>query len=162
ALLGLVLLGVDHDLGVVRNLVRVVDAGEALDLTRERLRVEALHIAARALLDRRLDEHLDERAELLDRLARVLARLVVRRERGGVPRQARGDPTDALDVRVAVLLREAEALRQIRAHGVAVEVLDDMSAAVELGPDEMRDRRLAGAGEAGEPEREASTANGVG
>ena len=28
------------------------------------------------------------------------------------------------------------------AHRVAVEVLDDVAAALELGPDEMRDRRL--------------------
>ena len=31
----------------------------------------------------------------------------------------------------------------MRADGVAVEVLDDEAAAVELGPDEVRDRRLA-------------------
>ena len=49
----------------------------------------------------------------------------------------------ALDVRVAVLLREAEALREVRADGVAVEVLDDEAAAVELGADEVRDRGLA-------------------
>ena len=34
--------------------------------------------------------------------------------------------------------------------------------AVELGPDEVRDRRLARAREAGEPEREAAAADGVG
>ena len=50
--------------------------------------------------------------------------------------QPRGDPADALDVRVAVLLREAEALRQVRAHGVAVEVLDERPAALELGADD--------------------------
>ena len=44
----------------------------------------------------------------------------------------------------------------MRADGVAVEVLDDVAAPVELGPDEVRDGRLAGAREAGEPEREAA------
>ena len=58
------------------------------------------------------------------------ARLLVGRDRrrdhgAAVARQPRGDPADALDVRVAVLLREAEALREVRAHGVAVEVLDE-------------------------------------
>ncbi len=76
-------------------------------------------------------------------------------------REPRRDPADALDVRVAVLLREAEALREMRAHGVAVEVLDDRAALLELRADEVRDRRLAGAGEAGEPEREAAAARPV-
>jgi hypothetical protein len=41
-------------------------------------------------------------------------------------------------------------------HVVAVEVLDDEAAPVELRADEMRDRRLAGAGQPREPEREAA------
>ena len=49
----------------------------------------------------------------------------------------------APDVRVAILLREAEALREVGADGVAVEVLDDDAALVELGADDVRDRRLA-------------------
>ena len=145
-------------------LVRVVDAGEALDLARERLLVETLHVAPRALVDRGLDEDLDERAVLLDHRARLLPRLLVGRDRGGdhgaaLARQPGGDPADPLDVRVAVLLREAEALREVRAHGVAVQVLDDEAAAVELGPDQVGDRGLAGAREPGEPEREAAVAD---
>jgi hypothetical protein len=46
----------------------------------------------------------------------------------------------------------------VRAHGVAVEVLDDVAAPVELGPDEVRDRGLASAREPGEPEGEAAVA----
>ena len=46
----------------------------------------------------------------------------------------------------------------MRAHRVAVQVLDDVPAAVELGADVVRDRGLARSGETGEPEREASTA----
>jgi hypothetical protein len=42
----------------------------------------------------------------------------------------------------------------VRADGVAVEVLDDVAAPVELRPDEVRDGGLAGAREPGEPERE--------
>ncbi len=149
--------------GLVGRLVRVVDAREALDLAGERLLVEALHVALRALLHRGCDVHLHERAPLLDHLASLLPRLLVRRDgrgddRAALPRQPRGDPADALDVRVAVLLREAEALGEARADGVAVEVLDDEAAPVELGPDEMRDRRLPGAREPGEPQREATVA----
>ena len=160
-LLGLQLLGVEHELGAHRLLVRVRHAGELLDLALERLLVEALHVAAGALVDRRLDVDLDEGADRLDPVAGLLPRLLVRRDRGrdhgaALARDPRGDPADALDVRVAVLLREAEALREVHADVVAVQVLDDEAAPVELGADEVRDGRLAGAREPGEPEREAA------
>ena len=143
-------LRVDDDLGVLRRLVRVVDAREALDLAGERLRVEAVHVAARALVERGPDVDLDERAVLLDQRACVAARLGVRRDRrdddgAAVARDPRGDPAEPLDVRVAVLLREAEALREVRANRVAVQVLDDEAAPVHLGADVVRDRRLPGA-----------------
>jgi hypothetical protein len=79
-----------------------------------------------------------------------------------VARQARRDPADPLDVGVAVLLREAEALREVRADGVAVEVLDDRAALLDRGADQVGDRRLAGAAQAGEPEREPAFAAAVG
>ena len=137
------------------------DAGELLDLAGERLRVEALDVAPGALVDRRVDEHLDERRVLLDHLAGLLPRLLVGRDRrddhgGAGAREARGDPADPLDVGVPVLLREAEALREVRADDVAVEVLDDQAAPLELGPDVVGDRRLAGPGEAREPQGEAA------
>ena len=50
----------------------------------------------------------------------------------------------------------------MRAHGVAVEVLDDEAAALELRADEVRDRRLARARQPREPEREAALAAAVG
>ena len=50
----------------------------------------------------------------------------------------------------------------MRAHRVAVEVLDDEPAAVHLGADVVRDRRLPGAREPGEPEGEAAAAIGLG
>src|SRR4029077_966004 len=159
ALFRLVLLRVDAHLGIARLLVRVVDTGEALDLTLESLLIETLDVAARALLDGRGDVHLDERAPLLDELPRLLARLLVRRDRrcdhrGAVSGQARGYPADSLDVRVTVLLREPEPLRQVRAHRVAVEVLDDRAAFLDCGTDEMRNGRLARARKPGEPQRE--------
>ena len=45
---------------------------------------------------------------------------------------------------------------------VAVEVLDDAAAGIELGAHDVGDRRLARAGQAGEPEREAAAALAVG
>ena len=148
-------------LGLERLLVRRRDAGEVLDLAGERGRVEPLRIAARALLERRRDVDLDERRVLLDEGARVAAHLLVRRDRRddhdrAGAREPRSDPADARDVRVAVLLREAEALREMGADDVAVEVVDDEAAALELGLDVVRDRRLARAREAREPEDEAA------
>ena len=134
ALGGRLLLGADVHVGARRRLVGVADAGELLDLAGEGLRVEALHVAAGALLDRGVDEHLDEGAELLDQAARRGARLDVGRDRRDQRHdagagEAAGDPADALDVRVAVLLREPEALGEVGAHDVAVEVLGERTRA---------------------------------
>ena len=143
------MLRLDADLGARRRLIGVGHAGELLDLTAERLLVETLDVPARALLDGRVDEHLDKRAVLLDHRARPVARLRVRRDRrhdhcGSVAREPRRDPADAVDVRVAVLLREAEPLGQVLTHLVAVEPLDEEPAPLELGADELGDRGLAG------------------
>src|SRR3954452_1419697 len=81
ALLGRVLLRLDPDVGARRFLVRVVYAGEALDLALERLLVQAFDVTARALLDRCRDVNLDERPPLLDELARLPPGLLVRRDR---------------------------------------------------------------------------------
>ncbi len=140
--------------------------GEALDLSGERLRIEAVHVATRALVERRADVDLDERAVLLDERASVRPRLLVGRDRrdddgAAVSRDARRHPAEPLDVRVAILLREAEALREVRAHRVAVEVLDDEAAAIHLRADVVRDRRLARAGETREPEGEATASVGL-
>src|SRR5262245_34671896 len=51
---------VDDHLGVLRRLVRRIDAGEVLDLALLRASVETLRIAPHALLERSVDEHLDE------------------------------------------------------------------------------------------------------
>src|SRR3954452_13702632 len=108
ALLGRVLLRLDPDVGARRLLVRVVDAGEALDLALERLLVQAFDVTARALLDRFRDVPLDKRPPLLAELARLPPGLLVRRDRRRdhsrtVTRQPRRDPADPPDVGVTVL-----------------------------------------------------------
>src|SRR5262249_22492332 len=138
----------EPQLRVGRLLVRRRDTGELVDFARERGRIETLRVAARTLLERRRDVDLHEGRVLLDEGARVAAHLLVRRDRrdddyrAGAG-QTGGDPPDARDVRVAVLFREAEALREMRADDVTVEVVDDEAAALELGLDAVRDRRLA-------------------
>ena len=71
--------------------------------------------------------------EVVDPAAHLVAHRPVRRDRGGhrddavAGEQARDAP-DAADVGVAVLLREAEPLREVLAHLVAVEQLDPVAA----------------------------------
>src|ERR671925_330596 len=71
--------------------------------------------------------------------------------RGPVPRKPRGDPADSIDIRVAVGLREAEALGEVLAHLVAVEPLDEEASQLQLRAHELRDCRLAGAREPCKP-----------
>src|SRR4029453_3252986 len=151
-------LGVDPQLRLARLLVGVRHAGELLELSGEGLFVQALHIAPGALLDRGGHVHLHERPLLPDQFARMAPRFLVRRDRRDEHRRAvagqpRGDPADPFDVRVAVLLRKAEAFRKMRPDNVAVQVLDEVAPALELGTDDLCDRRLPGAGQPGEPER---------
>src|SRR5579884_2399262 len=143
--------GVQPQLGLGGLLVRRRHPGELVDLAGEGRRVEPLRVAAGALLERGGDVDLDERRVLLDEGAGVPAGLLVGRDgrddHGGPgPRQARRDPADARDVRVAVVLREAEPLREVGADDVAVEVVDDEASPLELRLDDVRDRRLAGPG----------------
>src|SRR5262245_15312491 len=157
------LVRVAGDLGPERRLVRVADAGELLDLAGARLLVEALHVALLADGERRVDEHFDEtRGVLADLVADLAVRADRRADRDAAVLGERvRDPADAADVRVAVRLPEAEALRQVRAHDVAVEDLVVEVALLELALELRGDRRLAGAREAGEPDHESGVVHGV-
>jgi hypothetical protein len=75
--------------------------------------------------------------------------------------QVRDEP-DPKDVRVAVLAGEPEPLRQVRANHVAVQQLDLLVAMPELVEEHLRERRLAGPGEAGEPDRDAAFVEVIG
>ena len=150
--------GRDHDLRVVRGLVGVGDPGELLDLAGASLGVQALQVAPLALLQGGRDVHLAE--AVADHLADHVAGLDVRRDgrtdhARAVPRQQLGHEPDAEDVGVAVLTAEAEALRQVGAHDVAVEVLDQHAAPLDLRPDQLGDGALPGPGQAGEPDGES-------
>ena len=102
ALLHRLLLGVDSDFGVQGLLVRVGDAGEVLDLTPDRLLVEALHVATGQLFDAALGVDLDEVA---DELAVLVADLAIGRNRGGDNRDAVAAQTDKPVLTVPLPLR---------------------------------------------------------
>ena len=153
--------GVDADVGVLRLLVGGGDAGELGDLAAAGLGVEALAVAALALLERGGDVDEEERAAgLVDHGADLLAGLVEGGD-GADDREAAvagdlgGDPADAADVGLAVRLREGQAGREVAAHDVAVEGGDGAGALLE---DAVHQRLgqggLAAAGEAGEEEDE--------
>ena len=104
--------GVDAQVGVGRLLVGRGDAREVRDLAASRLGVEALPVAALALLERGRDVHEEERAAggLGHRLGRP-ARGVEGRDRAAhgdaaVSGDLGRDPADAADVGLAVLAAE--------------------------------------------------------
>src|SRR5512140_1434195 len=103
ALLGRALAdGRQHDVRALRGLVRVVDAGEALQLPLARLSPEPLHVARLAKLGGRVDEDLEEPVAAHHR-AHLGARGAVRADRradrdAAVAHDLRGHPADAADV----------------------------------------------------------------
>src|SRR5690606_38116410 len=122
--------GVDTDVSVLRLLVGRGDPGELRDLTATRLGVQALAVAALALLDRSRDMHQEERAASgLDHRAHLVAGLGKRRDRAHhreptVSRDLGGHPPDATDVGLAILLAEGEARGEGAAYDVSVEAGD--------------------------------------
>ena len=118
--------GLDPDLGVDGRLVGIRHAGELGDLAGARLRVEPFTSRA----SQSSSVVATWTSTKLSIQPRTSSRtLAVRGDRGrhrdhAVAGEQRGDESDPEDVGVAVLLREAEALREVLAHFVAVEQLD--------------------------------------
>ena len=130
--------GVDADVGVRGLLVGRGDAGELRDLAAPGLGVEALAVAALALLERGGHVHQEERAAgLVDHRPDLLAGRVERRDRAAdrhpaVPGDLGGHPADPADVGLAVLAwRRSGPARQVPAYDVAVEAGDRALALLE-------------------------------
>src|ERR671916_594775 len=126
ALVRLLLVGLDVELGGGRRLVGVGDAGELRDLTGEGLFVEALDVALGAGLYGRVHEDLDK--VLPYRAPHLVARLLERRDGRDyhpdpVAREQLGDEADAQDVYVPIFLAEGETLAEVGAHDIPVEDL---------------------------------------
>lgn len=120
---------VDGQLGIARNLVWVVDSGEALDLTLASLLVDASAVSLLAVFERSGDVDEVEGSALLDHGAGSLARLVVRSDGGGDDggtgaSELGCDETDTSDVLVTVLLGEAELLAQLVTDGITEKQRD--------------------------------------
>ena len=145
--------------GILRLLVRIGDAGEMLDLARERLLVEALRVALGAHLERRRDVDLDERRVLLDERARAAARLLVRRDRARRRRPRRRGRAARRPSRCArCSCRGPPSRSRAPSRGACARRRRRGTSTVRPRAsssrrDERADRRLAGGREAGEPQR---------
>ena len=141
---------VDSQLWMWRWLIRSVDAGKALDLPGPRAGVEALRVTALALIDGRVDEHLDERqigfpvclAEVVP-IGGKRRNQRQDRNRSRVRHQARHLP-DPADVLGPVGGCEPEILREPVPDVVAVEQVSRLSALHQPTFERHRDRRLSG------------------
>src|SRR5215207_2778905 len=127
ALVGLLLIGLDVELGGARRLVGIRDAGELLDLTRKSPLVEALHVALGTHLQGCVHIDLDE--VLPYRAPDLVAHLLKRRDGrhydpDPVSGQEIGHEPDPQDVGVPVLAAEAETFGEVGAYDVSVEDLD--------------------------------------
>ena len=111
-----------------------------------------------------VSEHLDEWG-LVGVVHLVAHRAVGRDGRGNrhdaVARQQPRDVADAPDVRIPVFLAEAQALRKILAHHVAIQHFDFSARLAQTLFNNGRDGALAGAGEPGEPQRETLVCHGM-
>lgn len=120
---------VDGEIGLLGRLVRVVDAGEALDLAAASAGVDAALVSGLAVLERGVDVDKVEGAVLLAELAGRLAALLEgsdgRSNDGSAgASQLRGDESDAADVDVAVLAGEAKLRRQLVTDSVTEQQRD--------------------------------------
>src|ERR687898_1285502 len=115
ALLRRLLIGLEDEVGGVRRLVGVGDAGELLYLPGESLFVEALDVPLCAHLQWSIDEDLDE---VYDPAPHLVPRLLVRRDGADdhtnpVAREQVRHKADPEHVDVAIIPGESEAFRKI-------------------------------------------------
>src|SRR5690606_32040137 len=119
------------DLGVDWRLVGIIHTGEPHWLTRlhrlARFRIQSLDIALFTDLYGRVHVHRNE--ILADHLASLIARGPIGTDRGADHSSARADDltrneANPQDIRIAVFLAEAQALREVRADYIAIEDRD--------------------------------------
>ena len=140
---------------MLRPLVRRIDAGEVGQPTATRLRVQAFRIARFRDVERHVDEHF---AKLVrrDEASREPALRAERRDErykhdeASVNHQAR-DFRDAAYVFDAIGLRESQIRIQAVTNVVAIEQIRVHAESMQALLDEVRDRRLAGSRQPGEP-----------
>ena len=118
----------EPDLWVLRGFVRVINPRELFDLAPARLSVHALRVTRFTHLQRRIHEHL---YKVLGphQGAHILARRLVRThcrtdDHAAMPDELRRHKPDAPDINVPVIFAKPQALREMRAHYIAIEHRD--------------------------------------
>src|SRR6266568_3090423 len=104
---------IDHHLCILRLLVGIRNAGELLDNSSARLRVEAFAIALFAYVNRRGEMHHNKSANRLDHGAHMFASGVIWRDRStncdtAILGDLRSDVSDAVNVKISMFPRKAE------------------------------------------------------
>src|SRR5262249_37278303 len=140
--------------------VRIRNSGEVRQLAGERSSVQSLNVSFDQSVQLRMDVHLDKGHAIFGcEIANFLSGLPVRGNRRGnrnhsITRQEARDVSDPPNVRVPILLRKAESLRQVSAHFIAIQQLQ-WNAWRKPRLKGGRQRTLAGSGKTGEPQHES-------
>ena len=162
--LGLALLGVDHELGRGRLLVGVVNAREPLDLALEGLLVQALDVSARAHSSTDALTNTSTKAPHSSTILRALRRVSSYGEIAAAitaPWRVRRDATQPIrSMFVSRSSFEKPRPFERRVRTVSPSRYSTTWPRRSSSGRRVRDRGLAGARQAGEPEREAALAAG--
>src|SRR5215212_6645002 len=158
ALFRRLLIGLEDEVGCVRRLVGVGDAGELFYLPGESLLVEALDVPLCAHLQWSIDEDLDE---VYDPAPHLVSRLFIRRDGAddhtySVSREQVRHKADPEHVYVAVVPGEGKAFGQVGPYDVPVEDLHLPLPLAQLVLDDLGYGRLARPRESGEPQRKSA------
>lgn len=155
------LLHVDNKVGVLGSLVGVVDAGEALNLTRAGGLVDATAVSLLAVLNGGGDVDEEEGTSLLNKLTGRLASSLEGSNRssnnsGTSAGKLRSNKGNTANVNVAVRLAEAKLSRQLRTDSLAEEHGDGAAATlVEGGLEGAGNLLLAAVGQTSHEDGEA-------
>lgn len=116
--------GIDNQLGVLRSLIGIINAGEASDLALLGALVDTIAVPGNALLEGGGDVDKEESSRLLDLLAGLLAGILVGgngsdNDTGTGLGQLGSNESEAVDVDVTLALAESEFRRELTADGLA-------------------------------------------
>jgi len=158
-LLGLDLGGVQHEFGLERGLIRVVDAGEAFELAGAGFFIEPLGVALLADLDWGIAKDFEEVAFAKGGAGGVAVAAIGANERGhgddsGINKKL-ADLGDAADILLAIVGGKSEVLVEAVANVVAVEYVGEVAPLHQGMLEGVGHGALAGGRKAGEPKEDA-------
>src|SRR5436190_4009171 len=117
--------GIENDLGIIRRLVRVIDASKAFDLAAARLTVHAFHISLLANRKRGVDKYLDKSTSF-EHPAHLIARSLIRANGSAngqtpMPDYFGCNKADSQNVCVSILLAKTQPFRKVCPNGVTIQ-----------------------------------------